>query len=305
MTDVFISYKKEERHLASMLAQALSTHFLTVWWDKELKSGQEFRKEIKKRLDAAGAVVVIWSKISITSDFVLAEANAGKRAGKLVPVMFENAVKIPPPFDEIQSQSLEEWTGDHMDPRILSLIGQIDAARPSRVSSDAAQMASSNVNVVNRSVNVANVVTSILRSFKFLAFYGLPLYRLTGGALVVGSLVMALWFVPAVLQNNHAGSWLIVFGPAVISVFFARVLYQAATVFSGRYSRQFFDAPFAFWSGVSMIAALLASALFQPINQITVMSIIQSVPVYFCGVIFLCMLVRVTAAIFGKFLFKG
>ena len=53
MADVFISYKREDRAIAVKLAVALERHTLSVWWDKTLQVGDDFRTEIATELDGA------------------------------------------------------------------------------------------------------------------------------------------------------------------------------------------------------------------------------------------------------------
>jgi len=102
MAHVFISYSSTDRDIAQALATELETNNLSVWWDFRLVGGQTFRKAIDQELNAAWAVVVIWSESSVESRFVIDEAEdpapiagdiallAGLRdAGKLA-VSFDN-----------------------------------------------------------------------------------------------------------------------------------------------------------------------------------------------------------------------
>ena len=43
MTDVFISYAREQRSLAEQLAEGLNAARYDVWWDERLSAGQVFR----------------------------------------------------------------------------------------------------------------------------------------------------------------------------------------------------------------------------------------------------------------------
>ena len=45
-----------------------------------------FRAQILEKLNAARAVIVIWTPASVQSEFVLDEADHAKREGKLIPV---------------------------------------------------------------------------------------------------------------------------------------------------------------------------------------------------------------------------
>ena len=55
MSDVFISYKREERPTALKLATALERVGWSVWWDLELVGGERFDDAIEAELDKAGA----------------------------------------------------------------------------------------------------------------------------------------------------------------------------------------------------------------------------------------------------------
>jgi hypothetical protein len=46
MADVFISYAKPDRPLASKLAAMLEAEGWTTWWDTSLTIGDDFRNEI-------------------------------------------------------------------------------------------------------------------------------------------------------------------------------------------------------------------------------------------------------------------
>lgn len=68
---------------------------------------------ITEALDAASAVVVIWSETSVTKDFVKDEADAGNRRGVLVPSRID-AVDPPLGFRQLQYADLVGWElGDH------------------------------------------------------------------------------------------------------------------------------------------------------------------------------------------------
>ena len=108
MADVFISYAKEDHSLASLLAARLEAEGYTVWWDTRLITGDSFRKRIMTELGRARAVIVIWTRHSIESDWVQSEAGRAHAARTLVPVK-DPALEysdIPPPFDNMHTESV-------------------------------------------------------------------------------------------------------------------------------------------------------------------------------------------------------
>jgi hypothetical protein len=86
MTDIFISYKREDHARVEALAQDLKAEGFEVWWDTDLAIGTNYSKSISQELETAKAVVVVWTKSSVSSDWVQEEATRGKQRKVLVPV---------------------------------------------------------------------------------------------------------------------------------------------------------------------------------------------------------------------------
>ena len=66
--------------------------------------------------------MVLWSVKSVKSKWVRAEATSGE--DRLVPVLIEE-VKIPVPFNLIQTANLIGWKGDQTDPEFLKLLESV------------------------------------------------------------------------------------------------------------------------------------------------------------------------------------
>ena len=110
MSDVFLSYKSEDREIAHKIAEVIEQKGYSVWVDRIIPPGKEFYKVIKKEIDAASCVVVLWSNRSIESIDVKTEAKAGFAREILIPVLIEN-VKPPFEFTLIEAANLVEWDG--------------------------------------------------------------------------------------------------------------------------------------------------------------------------------------------------
>jgi hypothetical protein len=128
MTDVFLSYKREDAVRVMRLVRALEATGLSVWWDRGLAGGENWREQIQAALDAARCVIVVWTHDSVgpEGDFVRDEAGQAKRRGKLVPVRLD---RVDPPlgFGELQAIDLMGWKGSLRDPFFEDLRSAVDA----------------------------------------------------------------------------------------------------------------------------------------------------------------------------------
>lgn len=121
---VFISYAREDRETAQLLATALIEAGLSVWWDRQIAGGQDFADVIAEQLGAARVALVLWSRASVASTFVRDEAATARDAGKLLPLRIED-VRPPLGFGTIQTLDLLDWDGDRDDPAWLELLAQL------------------------------------------------------------------------------------------------------------------------------------------------------------------------------------
>jgi TIR domain-containing protein len=110
MADIFLSYKSEDREKVRPLVNALVGRGWSVWWDPRIGVGEKWDRIIEKELAAAKCVLVVWSRLSVDSDWVRAEAEEGRDRQCLVPVMIER-VKIPLAFRRFQCTDLTSWLG--------------------------------------------------------------------------------------------------------------------------------------------------------------------------------------------------
>ena len=124
MADVFLSYSREDQAIARRFADALQRAGISVWWDQSLRSGEAFDRVTEKALAEAAAVVVLWSKTSVESRWVRAEATQADQAGKLMPVTIEPS-KRPIMFELTHTAELSGWQGEMEDPRWVSFVGDV------------------------------------------------------------------------------------------------------------------------------------------------------------------------------------
>jgi hypothetical protein len=124
MSDIFISYTREDESKAGALAQFLQRQDWSVWWDRNIRPGHGFSQIIEGEMSSAKALIVLWSKHSILSNWVKDEAQEGVRRGILIPVLIEN-VDLPLGFRQFQAVKLIKWDGVSPHPGLEGLLGEV------------------------------------------------------------------------------------------------------------------------------------------------------------------------------------
>jgi TolB-like protein len=112
--DIFLSYNREDQARAKVFAEALIAQSFDVWWDVGLRTGEAYDEVTETALRQAKAVIVLWSKKSVASRWVRAEATLADRNKTLVPCMIEPCER-PIMFELTQTAELTHWQGDAGD----------------------------------------------------------------------------------------------------------------------------------------------------------------------------------------------
>jgi len=124
MADIFLSYATEDRDRIRYLVRALESDGWSVWWDRQIATGESFDRVIEQEIDAASCIVVAWSKDSVGKTWVRNEASEGLERNILTPVLIDD-VKPPLAFRSVQAANLIGWpTTSHSTqlPQLLSAI---------------------------------------------------------------------------------------------------------------------------------------------------------------------------------------
>ncbi len=170
MSDVFISYSREDRTRIESLAAALEAQSFSVWWDRDILGGADFSETIERELEAAGTVIAAWSKGACASKWVRDEAAYARDRDKLVPIVLE-PVEPPLGFRQIQALDFAQWKGDAEAPVFRLLIASLRRG--------AATTASPTPSVAPRSVR--------RRRFVFAGVCAAAVAALVGAALFVAN----------------------------------------------------------------------------------------------------------------------
>ncbi len=128
MADVFVSYASEDRDRVAQIVSELERRGYSVWWDRRIDLGTSFDRSIEAELDAASCVLVVWSKASVQSEWVLNEASEGQGRGILVPVRIDD-VRVPLAFRRLQTADVDPQHLSGFDP-VLDAVARHVAGGP-------------------------------------------------------------------------------------------------------------------------------------------------------------------------------
>jgi len=127
MSDIFISYAREDRARAERLAHAFEELGWSTFWDNRIAPGSEWEVHIAEKLEEARCIVVLWSAASVNSHWVRDEAGEGRDRKILIPVLIESSVRPPMGFRQIQTADLSEWSGNEPPPPVWQdLISEVE-----------------------------------------------------------------------------------------------------------------------------------------------------------------------------------
>jgi hypothetical protein len=126
MTDIFVSYAQEDFARVNPLVQELERQNWSVFWDRDIPIGQDWRSYIGRNLDEARCIIAIWSQHSVASEWVAEESNEGLRRRILIPVLIDS-VKPPAGFRSKNAAKLIEWQPGHPSPELDRLIQAVRA----------------------------------------------------------------------------------------------------------------------------------------------------------------------------------
>ncbi len=136
MVDVFISYSRDDLAAVTRIAEAVEAAGYEVWWDADLPPHLSYGDVITAKIGMAKAAIVVWSRASVASEWVRAEADMARNQKKLVQTALDN-VMPPLPFNQIQFAELGDWNGDPDHPgwrkvlaSLAELCGQPGISRP-------------------------------------------------------------------------------------------------------------------------------------------------------------------------------
>ena len=158
---IFVSYARADRERVQPIVAALEARGRRVWWDSHLAGGSAYAREIEAALRSADAIVVVWSRASVRSDWVRDEAAVGLELARLVPIKLDDAA-APLGFGQFHTIDLTHWNGQPDAPEIGQLVRAIDRTGEGEVHRIARPASASRSSLARRSLLIGAVAAPAL-----------------------------------------------------------------------------------------------------------------------------------------------
>ncbi len=124
MAHLFISYSRSDRDAVEKLSAALEAAGHSVWWDRHIRGGASFAKDIEAQLKKADAIIVAWSTMANESDWVKDEAVYARDKGILIPICLSQC-DAPLGFRQYQMVDFQKWKGDAAAPEVHAILSAV------------------------------------------------------------------------------------------------------------------------------------------------------------------------------------
>lgn len=132
---LFISYSHRDTKKVYPILDALHEKKYRIWYDESCENGNDFRDELRHRIEDAEAVILFVSKHSMASPFCGMEIIVARENGKrLYPIYLDN-VEVPPAF-EILLANTHHGTAENIDRLVRSLVRDLPPAAMDRLTTD-------------------------------------------------------------------------------------------------------------------------------------------------------------------------
>lgn len=132
---IFVSYSHRDTAKVYPVLDALYDRKYRLWYDESCETGNDFRDELRKRIEGAEAVLLFVSESSMNSPFCGMEVIVARENGKrLYPIYLDN-VAVPPAF-QILLANTHHSTTDNMDKLIKAMIRDLPAVTMDRLTTE-------------------------------------------------------------------------------------------------------------------------------------------------------------------------
>ena len=118
---LFVSYSHRDTDIVYPILDALYDRKYRIWYDESCENGNDFRAELRHRIEKCEAVLLFVSKASMASPFCGMEIIVARENNKrLYPIYLDEAA-VPPAF-EILLANTHHSTAENMDKLVKAMV---------------------------------------------------------------------------------------------------------------------------------------------------------------------------------------
>lgn len=129
---LFVSYSHKDTAAVYPILDALYDRKYRIWYDESCENGNDFRDELRHRIEKAEAVLLFVSKSSMTSPFCGMEIIVARENNKRLYPIYLDDVDVPPAFAILLSNTHHSMA-DNMDKLIKALVRDLPAVAMDRL----------------------------------------------------------------------------------------------------------------------------------------------------------------------------
>lgn len=130
---LFVSYSHRDAAQVYPILDALHDRKYRIWYDESCENGNDFRDELRHRIEGCSAVVLFVSEASMSSPFCGMEVIVARENGKrLYPIYLDDGTSVPPAF-EILLSNTHHSTADNLGRLIKYMVRDLPAEAMDRL----------------------------------------------------------------------------------------------------------------------------------------------------------------------------
>lgn len=132
---LFVSYSHRDTDMVYPILDALYDRKYRMWYDESCETGNDFRDELRHRIEGAEAVLLFVSESSMSSPFCGMEIIVARENNKrLYPIYLDNS-DVPPAF-QILLANTHHSTTENMEKLVKSMIRDLPAVTMDRLTTE-------------------------------------------------------------------------------------------------------------------------------------------------------------------------
>ncbi|MBO5754644.1 MAG: leucine-rich repeat protein, partial [Clostridia bacterium] len=129
---LFVSYSHRDTEKVFPILDALYDKKYRLWYDESCETGNDFRDELRTRIERCEAVLLFVSEASMLSPFCGMEIIVARENGKRLYPIFLDDADVPPSF-QILLANTHHGTADDRDKLIKNLVRDLPAVTMDRL----------------------------------------------------------------------------------------------------------------------------------------------------------------------------